>query len=450
MKSHTKFVCQSCAYESPRWVGRCPNCEGWNTFVEELSQKVPAKKAIVHRNVRAVPFNQIESIEDQRISTRISEFDRVLGGGIVIGSVVLLGGDPGIGKSTMMLQLAAQIKEKVVLYVTGEESEKQIKLRAERLNLKIPDSLLILAETNLNVISDIIERAAPDILIVDSIQTIFRPEFESSAGSVGQVRESTAQLHRIAKSKAISMFLIGHVTKEGVIAGPKVIEHMVDAVLQFEGERHYAFRVLRAIKNRFGSTNEIGIFEMRDSGLMEVKNPSELFLSERSLGTTGSTVVGSIEGTRPLLIEVQALVTPTNYGVPQRNTTGFDIRRLALLLAVLEKRVGVNLGQFDVFVNIVGGIRIDEPAVDLGIALSILSSKRDFPVDSRTVITGEIGLGGEVRMINQIEKRIQESAKLGFKRMILPKNNLKSLQRNSAIELVGIERIEEAVDVLFS
>jgi DNA repair protein RadA/Sms len=429
-------------------VGRCPNCEEWNTLVEELAQKVSAKKAIVNKSARAVPFNQIESIEDQRISTCISEFDRVLGGGIVIGSVVLLGGDPGIGKSTIMLQLAAQIKDKVILYVTGEESEKQIKLRAERLNLDIPDSLLLLAETNLNVISDIIERASPDILIVDSIQTIFRPEFESSAGSVGQVRESTAQLHRLAKSKSIAMFLIGHVTKEGVIAGPKVIEHMVDAVLQFEGERHYSFRVLRAIKNRYGSTNEIGIFEMRDTGLSEVKNPSELFLSERSSGSSGSTVVASIEGTRPLLIEVQALVTPTNYGVPQRNTTGFDYRRLGLLLAVLEKRIGVNLGQFDVFVNIVGGIRIDEPAVDLGIAMSILSSKEDVSVDSQTVVIGEIGLGGEVRTINQIEKRIQEAAKLGFKRLILPKNNLKGILRKPEIEIIGIERIEEAVDIL--
>jgi DNA repair protein RadA/Sms len=448
MKSQTRYVCQSCGYESPRWIGRCPNCEEWNTLVEEMTQKVSAKKAIVNKHVKAVPFNQIESIEDQRISTCISEFDRVLGGGIVIGSVVLLGGDPGIGKSTMMLQLAAQIKDKITLYVTGEESEKQIKLRAERLNLDIPDSLLILAETNLNVISDIIERAAPDILIVDSIQTIFRPEFESSAGSVGQVRESTAQLHRLAKSKSIAMFLIGHVTKEGVIAGPKVIEHMVDAVLQFEGERHYSFRVLRAIKNRFGSTNEIGIFEMRDTGLSEVKNPSELFLSERSTGASGSTVVASIEGTRPLLIEVQALVTSTNYGVPQRNTTGFDYRRLGLLLAVLEKRIGVNLGQFDVFVNIVGGIRIDEPAVDLGIAMSILSSKQDIPIDSQTVIIGEIGLGGEVRTINQIERRLQEAAKLGFKRLILPKNNLKNIHRKPEIELFGVERIEEAVDIL--
>ena len=448
MKSQTRYVCQSCGYESPRWVGRCPNCEEWNTLVEELAQKVSAKKAIVNKSARAVPFNQIESIEDQRISTCISEFDRVLGGGIVIGSVVLLGGDPGIGKSTIMLQLAAQIKDKVILYVTGKESEKQIKLRAERLNLDIPDSLLLLAETNLNVISDIIERASPDILIVDSIQTIFRPEFESSAGSVGQVRESTAQLHRLAKSKSIAMFLIGHVTKEGVIAGPKVIEHMVDAVLQFEGERHYSFRVLRAIKNRYGSTNEIGIFEMRDTGLSEVKNPSELFLSERSSGSSGSTVVASIEGTRPLLIEVQALVTPTNYGVPQRNTTGFDYRRLGLLLAVLEKRIGVNLGQFDVFVNIVGGIRIDEPAVDLGIAMSILSSKEDVSVDSQTVVIGEIGLGGEVRTINQIEKRIQEAAKLGFKRLILPKNNLKGILRKPEIEIIGIERIEEAVDIL--
>jgi DNA repair protein RadA/Sms len=445
VKTHTKFVCQSCAYESPRWIGKCPNCNEWNSFVEEIAAKASPHKAGGSSKVKAISFSEIESVDDERIPTGISEFDRVLGGGIVIGSVVLLGGDPGVGKSTIMLQLAALIKDKTILYVSGEESARQIKIRAERLNLQIPDSLLLLAETDVNVIGEIIDRAAPDILIVDSIQTVFRPELESSPGSVAQVRESTAYLSRLAKKKSIAMFLIGHVTKDGVIAGPKVIEHMVDAVLQFEGERHYAYRILRALKNRYGSTNEIGVFEMRDSGLREVLNPSEVFLSERSSGASGSSVVASIEGTRPLLIEVQALVTPTSFGIPQRNTTGFDIRRLSLLLAVLEKRVGIAMGQFDVFVNVAGGVRVDEPAVDLGIALSIISSKRDIPVDSETVAVGEIGLSGEVRTVSQAEKRVQEAAKLGFKRMIVPMNNLKGLQKKSDIKIIGVDRIDEAV-----
>ena len=450
MKTRTKYTCQSCAYESPRWIGKCPNCGEWNTFVEELAQKVSpsAKQSGVRTNVKAVPFGEIASIEDERIPTGISEFDRVLGGGIVIGSVVLLGGDPGVGKSTLMLQLAAHIKNKLLVYITGEESSKQIKLRAERLNLKMSENLFLLTETNLGVVKEIIDRSAPDIIVIDSIQTMYLPELESSPGSVAQLRECTAQLLRIAKEKSISIFLVGHVTKEGVIAGPKVIEHIVDAVLQFEGERHYAYRVLRAMKNRYGSTNEIGIFEMRDNGLREVKNPSEVFLSERSFGLSGSTVVASVEGTRPLLVEVQALVSPASYGVPQRNTTGFDYRRLGLLLAVLEKRLGVNLGQFDVFVNIAGGVRVDEPAVDLGIAVSIISSKRDIPVDSQSVAVGEIGLGGEVRTISQVEKRIQEAAKLGFQRIILPKNNLKAVPPKANIEVVGIERIEQAIDAL--
>lgn len=448
MKSQSKYVCQNCAYESPRWLGKCPNCGEWNTFVEELIQRVSAKKSIIPTSAKAIPFNQVESVEDERIATSMGEFDRVLGGGIVIGSIVLLGGDPGVGKSTLMLQLAAHLKNKLVLYVSGEESAKQIKLRAERLALKIPENMLLLSETNLNTISDIIDRAAPDVLIIDSIQTIYRPEFESSPGSVAQVRESTAQLHRISKTRGMATFLIGHVTKEGAIAGPKVVEHMVDAVLQFEGEQHYAYRILRAMKNRFGSTNEIGVFEMRDNGLREVSNPSEVFLSERSFGTSGSTVVASIEGSRPLLVEVQALVTPTSYNVPQRNTTGFDYRRLSLLLAVLEKRLGVALGQFDVFVNVAGGLRVEEPAVDLGIAISILSSKKDIPVDSQSVAVGEIGLGGEVRTISQAEKRVQEASKLGFERFILPKNNLRGLHKKGKIELIGVDRIEEVVEIL--
>ncbi|MGA2622383.1 MAG: DNA repair protein RadA [Bacteroidota bacterium] len=447
-KVRSKYVCQSCAYESPRWIGRCPNCGEWNSFVEELTQKVSARKAVKDTNIRAIPLSEVDLTDDHRIPSSMSEFDRVLGGGVVLGSVILLGGDPGVGKSTLMMQLASQLKDQIVLYVSGEESTKQIKLRAERLGLKTSDKLLLLTETSVDVVAEVVDRAAPDIMIVDSIQTMFRPELESSAGSVGQVRESTALFTRIAKSKSIPIFLIGHVTKEGAIAGPKVIEHMVDTVLQFEGERQYAYRILRALKNRFGSTNEIGVFEMRDNGLQEVKNPSEVFLSQRSFGTSGSTVVASIEGTRPILIEVQALVTPTSYGVPQRNTTGFDYRRLSLLLAVLEKRAGVMLGQYDVFANIAGGVRIDEPAADLGIAISIISSLRDKPVDSQSVAVGEIGLNGEVRTVSQIEKRVQEAAKLGFQRIILPANNTKGVQRDSGIQIIGVERIEEAIEAM--
>jgi DNA repair protein RadA/Sms len=386
----------------------------------------------------------------------MTEFDRVLGGGIVPGSVVLLGGDPGVGKSTLMMQLARQLstgltsqqKGCIVLYVSGEESAKQMKMRAERLDFASSESFLVLSETNVDIIVEVIERSPPDIIVVDSIQTMFRPQFESSSGSVAQVREAAALFTRIAKEKSIPTFLIGHVTKDGVIAGPKVIEHMVDTVLQFEGERHYAYRMLRALKNRFGSTNEIGVFEMSGSGLQEVKNPSEVFLSERSFGASGSTVAASVEGTRPILIEVQALVTPTSYGVPQRNTTGFDYRRLGLLIAVLEKRLGLVLGQQDVFVNIAGGVRVEEPAVDLGIASSIISSLRDVPIDSQSVAVGEIGLNGEVRTVSQIEKRIQEAARLGFQRIVVPKNNLKGALRSDGIELIGVERIEDAVKVL--
>jgi DNA repair protein RadA/Sms len=429
-------------------LGKCPSCEEWNTFVEELTQRVGSKKQPVSVATGPTPLSEVDMVEEQRIGTSIAEFDRVLGGGIVRGSVVLLGGDPGVGKSTLMMQLARQLSDKIVLYISGEESAKQIKLRAERLGLPSAKSFLVLPETNVDIVAEVINRTPPDIIIVDSVQTMFRPQFESSAGSVAQVRETTSLLTRIAKQKSIPMFLIGHVTKDGVIAGPKVIEHMVDTVLQFEGERHYAYRILRALKNRFGSTNEIGVFEMRDNGLQEVTNPSEVFLSERSFGASGSTVVASIEGTRPILIEVQALVTPTSYGVPQRTTTGFDYRRLGLLVAVLEKRLGMVLGQHDVFVNIAGGVRIDEPAVDLGIASSIISSLRDVPVDSQTIAVGEIGLSGEVRTVSQIEKRVQEAEKLGFRRIILPKNNLKGVLRSNGIELVGVERIEDAVNHL--
>ncbi len=447
-KSISTYVCQSCGYESPRWVGKCPNCGEWNSFVEEKTQKLSPRVKGKATGAKPVSLADVDVIEDHRIKTGIAEFDRVLGGGVVFGSVILLGGDPGVGKSTLMMQIASRLEKTIVLYVSGEESAKQIKLRADRLKFRAPGSFLVLPETDANAVADVIAKSPPDLIIIDSIQTMFRPEFESSPGSVAQVRESAALFTRIAKERSVPVFLIGHVTKEGTIAGPKVIEHMVDTVLQIEGDQHYAFRILRAIKNRFGSTNEIGVFEMRDTGLREVKNPSEVFLSERSFGTSGSTVVASIEGSRPILIEVQALVTSTSYNVPQRNTTGFDYRRLGLLLAVLEKRMGIMLGRYDVFVNIAGGIRVEEPAVDLGIAVAIISSMRDVPVDSQTVAIGEIGLGGEVRTVSQIEKRIQEAAKLGFKRIIVPRNNMKGVPKQEGTEVIGIERIEEAVRLL--
>ena len=448
----SKYVCQSCGYVSPRWVGKCPNCSEWNTFVEEAPPPVrlSRKPSGAASRVEPVALQDIDRDEISRQRTGIAEFDRVLGGGLVPGSLLLIGGDPGIGKSTLMMQVALRMKDRVVLYVTGEESLRQIKLRAERLQAGEAKHILLFAETNLDLILDVIERGSPDLVVIDSIQTIFRPGLESAPGSVSQVRESSALLLRLAKTRDIPIFLVGHVTKEGMIAGPKVIEHMVDTVLQFDGEAHYTYRILRALKNRFGSTNEIGVFQMHEEGLREVQNPSELFLSERRYGASGSTVVASIEGTRPILIEVQALVTPTSYGVPQRNTTGFDIRRLSLLLAVLEKRVGLHLGTQDVFVNIAGGIKIDEPAVDLGIAASITSSLRDVPVDSTTVAVGEIGLGGEIRTIGNIDKRVQEAAKLGFKRIVIPSNNLKGLKTNGDIELVGVDHIQKAIQELLS
>jgi len=447
----TKYVCQSCGYVSPRWIGKCPNCSEWNSFIEETSRPVKlARKVGVSSKIEPVSFEQIEKDEIPRFKTSLNEFDRVLGGGLVPGSLVLLGGDPGIGKSTLMMQMAISLKNQAILYITGEESVRQIKLRAERLQASNAKNILLLAETNLDLILDVIESGSPELVIIDSIQTMYRPGLESSPGSVSQVRESAALLLRLAKTHGIPIILVGHVTKEGMIAGPKVIEHMVDTVLQFEGEAHHAYRILRALKNRFGSTNEIGIFEMHENGLQEVTNPSEIFLSERQYGSSGSTVVASIEGSRPILIEVQALVTPTSYGLPQRTSTGFDLRRLALLLAVLEKRVGLNLGQQDVFVNIAGGIRIDEPAVDLGIATSITSSLRDVPVDSSSVAVGEIGLGGEIRTIGQIEKRIHEATKLGFKRIVIPQNNLRNYKQSGGIEIIGVDKIEKAIEVLLA
>lgn len=449
-KPVTKYVCQSCGYSSLRWLGKCPECSSWSSFVEEIVYTDKRKLSSKTRDIVDLKITNLTKIsdidvrEDKRTVTGIMELDRVLGGGIVAGSVILVGGDPGIGKSTLMMQLADKIKDKIILYVSGEESQKQIKLRCERLGFA-HDDFYVLPETSLEIIAAVIDKLKPDVVIIDSIQTIYRNELESSPGSVSQLRESTAAIIQIAKAKNISFFLIGHITKEGVIAGPKVLEHMVDTVLQFEGERTHAYRVLRAIKNRFGSTNEIGIFEMTGTGLLEVKNPSEVFLSQRSKGNSGSSVSASMEGTRPILIEVQALVSSSGYSVPQRTATGFDYKRLAILIAVLEKKIGIHLSKFDVFLNIAGGIKIDEPSIDLAAAMSICSSFKDTPLESDMLILGELGLSGEIRAISFADRRIKEAVKLGFKKVVIPKSNLKNFKQNGVIEYIPVESIQDAI-----
>lgn len=443
-KQRLQYICSNCGYSSLKWLGKCPECESWNSFSEELVEnKKPTAKQI--KNSPAVNLiSSITSFEEERIKTGIKEFDRVLGGGLIPGSVVLLGGDPGIGKSTLVMQAAAKINNKV-LYVSGEESAKQIKLRATRLNVE-SDKLFIINETDLNSIIISIRNEEPAVVIIDSIQTMYRNELDNSPGTVTQIRECTSLLMEEAKKKHFAVIIIGHVTKEGTIAGPKILEHIVDTVIQFEGEMNYVYRILRAQKNRFGSTNEIGIFEMHEKGLVEVQNPSELFLSERDKSTSGSSVTATIEGTRPLLLEVQALVTPSNFGNPQRVTTGFDYRRLSMLLAVLEKRAGFRLSASNVFLNIAGGVKIFEPAVDLAVCCSIASSMKEKLVNNETVIIGEVGLGGEVRSVGHIEKRIIESEKLGFKKIIIPKNNIKGIKMNSNIKIIGVDSLNEAIE----
>ena len=462
-KIKTQFVCQSCGYQSSKSLGKCPECETWNSFVEETSSAQPSSSRSPDKilsnfkhvdsstyadlSESAQTLDQIEVHADHRISTLIPEFDRVLGGGIVKGSLVLVGGEPGIGKSTLMLQMAAQLKQKT-LYISGEESVYQIKSRAERIVAKT-NNMLVFAETNMNKILQEIVQVKPQIVVIDSIQTLYRDEIESAPGSVSQVRECTALLMHLAKTRGISIFLVGHVTKDGTIAGPKVLEHIVDTVLQFEGDQNHLFRILRATKNRFGSTNEIGIFEMRDKGLIEISNPSELFLSERHLNQPGSVVVPVVEGSRVLLVEIQALVSPTSYGMPQRTTSGFDLRRLQLLIAVLEKRARIPLGQHDVFLNIAGGLKADEPALDLGVALAIASSCRDVMVDPYTVVMGEIGLGGEIRAVSFAERRMREAVKLGFENMVIPKSNTKDLAGMKEAKILGVRRLEEVFEALF-
>ena len=448
-KQKVRFVCQECGYETGRWQGNCPSCGQWNTLVEETPRStVKAAVMRTHQNlVTPRPLPEFEITREVRIKTGVQEFDRVLGGGIMQSSVTLLAGDPGIGKSTLMTELGKYLADYRILYVTGEESGRQVKLRAERVGVK-GDHVLLFPETNVEAIVEAVHDVAPDVMIVDSIQTVFRPDITSAPGSVSQVRESAAALMQLTKSLPMATFIVGHVTKAGDIAGPRVLEHMVDTVLYFEGDRHHSYRILRAVKNRFGSTNEIGLFEMREAGLREVDNPSEIFLAERRYGQSGSVVVCSVEGTRPLLVEIQALVTDTSYGVPQRTTTGFDTRRLQMLLAVLEKRVGWALGKQDVFVNVAGGVRLEEPSVDLGVLVAVASSFRDVPADSGTVLIGEVGLGGEVRTVNQIERRLNEAAKLGFTQAIIPKSNLKGITAPAGLEMVGIERVSEALDLV--
>lgn len=447
-KTRTRFVCQQCGAASPRWIGRCPECDAWESYVEEATVPEPSARARGARSssgrAEVLRLDQVEAGAESRISTGIVEFDRVLGGGIMKGSLVLVGGDPGVGKSTLMAQMCGGITGGSVLYVTGEESLRQIKLRAERLGVA-PRDLRLVAETNLALIIEAMRDLAPDVAIIDSIQTVYVPEIESAPGSVSQVREGTALLMQFAKASGTSIFIVGHVTKEGAIAGPKVLEHMVDTVLQFEGERTHLYRILRTTKNRYGSTNEIGVFEMEERGLVEVANPSSVFLSERSYGASGSAVAATLEGTRPILVEAQALATPSSYGVPQRSATGFDYKRLQMLLAVLEKRMGLGLGGYDVFVNIAGGVRVDDPAVDLAVAVAVVSSFRDIPADSGIVAVGEIGLGGEIRPAVQIDQRVSEASKLGFKTILVPHGNIARLSSREGVSVRGVATVADAV-----
>ena len=446
-KNKSKYVCQNCGYESTGYLGKCPECNSWATFVEEISNTESKTSVIeIPDNNPPMKLSEIKMNSEIRTSTKISEFDRVLGGGIVQGSLVLIAGDPGIGKSTILLQTAGELcnSDKKVLYVSAEESASQIKLRAERLGVK-SDNLYIYPQTNFELIKKHIEEMKPDLVIVDSIQAIYTSTIQSSAGSVSQIRECCNSLMAIAKSNNISIIVIGHVTKEGNIAGPKVLEHMVDTVIQFEGDKYKTYRILRSIKNRFGNTSEVGIFEMGAKGLTEIINPSELFLKEyNQTQTPGSTIIVTNEGTRPLLVEIQALVGTTPYPTPRRVANGVDVSRVLQILAVLEKRIGLNLSKQDVYVNVIGGIDVSEPAADLGIALAIITCVRDVVFDSHTAIVGEIGLSGEIRAVNHIEKRITEAQKLGFKRIIIPESNEVS-DDIKGIEILKVKRIIEAI-----
>lgn len=453
-KVKVKFSCQECGYETPKWMGKCPGCQAWNSLIEEVETPVKTQgmnSALFLTKEKPTSIIEIESSQEARILTDIHELNRVLGGGVVPGSLILVGGDPGIGKSTLLLQVSYSLANKAlkVLYISGEESIRQTRLRADRLNA-LSANLFVLCETNMDQIDEAIEQLQPDFLVIDSIQTVYQPAIASAPGSVSQVRECTSHFMRISKIKGIATVLVGHVTKEGAIAGPRLLEHIVDCVLYFEGERHHSYRLLRAVKNRFGSTNEIGIFEMNETGLKEVSNPSELFLSERPLGVAGSTVVASMEGTRPVLVELQALVSSTNFPTPRRMSTGIDYNRLSLIIAVLEKRMGMFLQNQDAYLNVAGGVKLDEPAVDLAIAVSIASSFRDQPTRPYDVVFGEIGLTGEVRAVSRIEQRVKEAQKLGFKRVIMPENSLKGWSRPKGIEIIGVNTVLEALNTALS
>ena len=449
-RTKAQYVCQTCGHASPKWLGRCPSCGEWNTLVEEIEAAVkPAarRRAAGVAAVEPVSVAAVTLPDETRTPTGVAEFDRVLGGGLVRGSVVLVGGDPGTGKTTLLTQIGDRVARAggQVLYVTAEESVRQTKLRAERLGAAAP-GLLVLAENDLDVITDTVTRRPPAVLIVDSIQTVYRADVASAPGSVAQVRECAAALVRLAKDREVTTFIIGHVTKEGALAGPRVLEHLVDTVLYFEGDRHHAYRILRATKNRFGSTNEIGVFEMAGSGLVEVPNPSAAFLSERAQAAPGSTVVCAIEGSRPLLVEVQALVSPTHFGMPRRTASGVDYNRLLLLLAVLERRAGLQLASQDVYASIAGGMSVEEPAADLGIAVAVASSLRDRPVDPQTIVLGEVGLAGEVRAVPQLNKRLAEAARLGFARAVVPRAG--AADSPAGLEVVPVPDLSSALRVL--
>jgi len=445
-KSKIKYICSNCGYESLKWLGKCPECDSWNSFTEEIIEDNKRSPKPFKGKIKVQKINEITANETDRITSGIIEFDRVLGGGLMPGSIVLLGGDPGIGKSTLAMQTTAKLADKV-LYVTGEESTKQIKIRSQRLNLK-SDNFYVLAETNLSAVLSAIKEFSPAVVVIDSIQTMYREELDNSPGTVTQIRECTSVLQDVAKKNNICVIIVGHVTKEGMIAGPKILEHIVDTVLYFEGNSNYSYRILRAQKNRYGNTNEIGIFEMKQSGLEQVMNPSKIFLSERENKAPGSVVTSTIEGTRPLLLEAQALVTPSNFGYPQRVSTGFDQRRLSILLAVLEKHGNLKLSSSNVFINMAGGVKIYEPAIDLAVCCSIASSLANKEVNNKTVVIGEIGLGGEVRSVGNFDKRISEAEKLGFEAAIVPKGNLKGVKRKT-IKLIGVGNIREALGNTF-
>lgn len=443
------YFCQNCGHEESKWLGQCPMCKEWNTFVEEKITPVKTSNARVLKEAEVVTLSSVATDQDERILTGIGELDRVLGGGVVPGSLVLVGGDPGIGKSTLLLQVCQRLSDqkKKILYISGEESLKQIKLRANRIG-EFSESLFLLCETNLEIIRSVIEKEKPDMAVIDSIQTMYDESVGSAPGSVSQVRESTNVFMQLAKGLGISVFIVGHVTKEGTVAGPRVLEHMVDTVLYFEGDRHASYRILRGVKNRFGSTNEIGVFEMQQKGLVEVENPSEFMLSGRPEHASGSVVVCAMEGTRPMLMEIQALVCKTNFGMPRRTAAGMDYNRVNLLMAVLEKRLGLALSNYDAYVNIAGGIRLSEPATDLGVVLAIASSYKNRPIAEDVIVFGEVGLSGEVRAVSMPEQRVMEAKKLGFQTCIIPEVSRETVKNIEDIRIIGVRNVSEAMQLI--